>query len=280
MPRPSRSIGGRSRSTKRPSARIIPTLRREYNNLAFLLQNQGKYAEAEPLFRRAIEISEKALGKEHPTVATDYNNLAVLLQDQGKYAEAEPLYRRAIEIDEKTLGKDHPDVALAIQQSRHFALGPGQICRGRAALSAGHRDRRKGSRQGSSRRCDPITTISPFCFRTRASMPRPSRSFGGRSRSTKRLSARIIPTLRLAYNNLAALLRDQGKYAEAEPLFRRAIETLQASLGPDHPNTLTVKRNYDSLRQQLNDQKSGNLLGNLHVWGSRANTPNECSSPR
>ena len=34
--------------------------------------------------RRAIEIAEKALGKDHPRVATAYNNLAVLLQDQGK----------------------------------------------------------------------------------------------------------------------------------------------------------------------------------------------------
>ena len=69
----------------------------------------------------------------------------------------------------------------------------------------------------------PATTISPFCFRTRASMPRPSRSIGGRSRSAKRLSARIIPTVAIRYNNLAGLLQDQGKYAEAEPLFRRLL---------------------------------------------------------
>jgi hypothetical protein len=36
------------------------------NNLAALLRDRGKYAEAEPLYRRAIEIDEKALGKDHP----------------------------------------------------------------------------------------------------------------------------------------------------------------------------------------------------------------------
>jgi len=46
---------------------------------------------------RAIEIGEKALGKDHPDVAVWYNNLAVLLQARGKYDQAEPLYRRAIE---------------------------------------------------------------------------------------------------------------------------------------------------------------------------------------
>jgi hypothetical protein len=37
-----------------------------------LLLNQGKYAAAEPLIRRAIEISEKALGKDQPAVANEY----------------------------------------------------------------------------------------------------------------------------------------------------------------------------------------------------------------
>jgi tetratricopeptide (TPR) repeat protein len=49
--------------------------------------------DAEPLHRRAIEIDEKILGKEHPDVATRYNNLAVLLQDQGRYDEAEPRWK-------------------------------------------------------------------------------------------------------------------------------------------------------------------------------------------
>jgi hypothetical protein len=43
-----------------------PTVATRYNNLALLLLDQGKYAEAEPLFRRAMEIDEKALGKDQP----------------------------------------------------------------------------------------------------------------------------------------------------------------------------------------------------------------------
>ena len=49
---------------------------------------------------------------------------------------------------------------------------------------------------------------------------------------------------------------NQGKFAEAEPLYRRALEIFRTSFGPDHPNTLTIKENYDRLRQQLNAQKS------------------------
>jgi tetratricopeptide (TPR) repeat protein len=78
-----------------------------------LLQAQGKYDQAEPLYRQAIEIDERAFGKDHPTLATDYNNLALLLQAQGKYDQAEPLYRRAIEIFQTKLGLDHPNTVTA-----------------------------------------------------------------------------------------------------------------------------------------------------------------------
>ncbi len=74
-----------------------------------MLRDQGNNTEAEPLYRRALEIREKQLGPNHPDVAQSLNNLAELLRAQGNYAEAEPLYRRALEIFEKSLGKDHPN---------------------------------------------------------------------------------------------------------------------------------------------------------------------------
>lgn len=52
------------------------------NNLAVLYGKRGKYREAEPLCKRALEIREKVLGKEHPDVAKQLNNLALLCQNQ------------------------------------------------------------------------------------------------------------------------------------------------------------------------------------------------------
>ena len=61
------------------------------DHLALLYTSQGRYAEAEPLFKRALAIREKALGPDHPDVASCLNNLAILYKEQGRYAEAEPL---------------------------------------------------------------------------------------------------------------------------------------------------------------------------------------------
>jgi hypothetical protein len=58
---------------------------------------QGRYADAEPLYKRALAINEKSLGPEHPNVANSLNNLAALYNDQGRWAEGLPLARTAIE---------------------------------------------------------------------------------------------------------------------------------------------------------------------------------------
>jgi tetratricopeptide (TPR) repeat protein len=84
------------------------------NNLAEVYRDQGKYADAEGLHKRALAIREKALGKNHPSVADTLNNLASVYKDQGKYADAEGLYKRALPIKEKALGKDHPELAQSL----------------------------------------------------------------------------------------------------------------------------------------------------------------------
>ena len=88
-----------------------PAVAATLNNLAVLYGKRGKYKDAEPLCKRALEIREKTLGSDHPDVAKQLNNLALLCQNQGKYEEVEKYYQRALEIYESKLGQDDPNVA-------------------------------------------------------------------------------------------------------------------------------------------------------------------------
>ncbi len=72
------------------------------NNLANLYQAQGHYAEAEPLYQRALAIREKALGPEHPDVATSLENYAALLRETARADEAERMEARAKAIRAKS----------------------------------------------------------------------------------------------------------------------------------------------------------------------------------
>ncbi len=60
------------------------------------LDAQGRYAEAEPFARKALELSRKEFGPGHPTTAALLNNLALLYQAQGRHAETESLQVRSL----------------------------------------------------------------------------------------------------------------------------------------------------------------------------------------
>lgn len=78
------------------------------NDLALSYKNEGKYADAEPLYKQALEIRKKFLGNNHPDTAISLNNLALLYQKQDRYNDSQPLYKQALEISKKTLGVDNP----------------------------------------------------------------------------------------------------------------------------------------------------------------------------
>ena len=59
------------------------------------------------------------------------------------------------------------------------------------------------------------------------------------------------PNMTYPLNGLAELYRKQGKYVEAEPLFKRALAIDERALGPQHPHTQTIRANYARLLRTM-----------------------------
>jgi tetratricopeptide (TPR) repeat protein len=70
-----------------------PDVANSPNNLAVLYTAQGKYAEAEPLYKGSLAIL-KVLGPDHAYVAVVCKNMAELYRKIGKKEEAEKLEKR------------------------------------------------------------------------------------------------------------------------------------------------------------------------------------------
>ncbi|MEQ9625737.1 tetratricopeptide repeat protein [Coleofasciculus chthonoplastes] len=51
-------------------------------------------------------------------------------------------------------------------------------------------------------------------------------------------------------NNLAGLYELQGRYDKAEPLYLQALDLRKRLLGDEHPNTITVRKNLQGMREQ------------------------------
>ena len=61
------------------------------NNLATTYKSQGKYDEAEVLYKQCLDKSKVVLGEDHPETLITMNNLAALYKSQGRYDEAKAL---------------------------------------------------------------------------------------------------------------------------------------------------------------------------------------------
>jgi len=92
-----------------------PGLAMTLNNLANSYFALAQYDQALPLYQRALAIREKVLGPEHPEVASILNGLALIYDRYAQYDRTLPLYQRALAILEKALGAEHPDVAELVK---------------------------------------------------------------------------------------------------------------------------------------------------------------------
>ena len=111
MARPSRSSGARSRPGSACSARSIPIRLSASDNLAALYDDQGRYSEAEPLYKRALEASERVLGKEHPDTLASVNNLAALYFTQREWVRAAQFWRRSTAAMPRAIQRGAQDAA-------------------------------------------------------------------------------------------------------------------------------------------------------------------------
>jgi tetratricopeptide (TPR) repeat protein len=212
------------------------------NQAGWYLDDRAQYKEAEPLYKRALDIREKVLGPDHPDTARSLNNLASLYSSQGQYKEAEPLNRRALKINEKALGPDHPDTATSLNN-----LAALYGCQGKYREAEPLYKRALDIRERAVGPNHPDTALG---LNNLASLY----SSQGRYTEAERLLHRALeinekalgpdhpggaPTL----NNLAEVYRYQGHYKEAEPLSRRALDIREKAFGPDHPDTAMALNN-------------------------------------
>jgi tetratricopeptide (TPR) repeat protein len=95
-------------------------------NLAVMLQNLGRLAEAEALFREALQAAEIAEPHGGLYQAEILNRLGFLCADRGRPQEAEAHYRQAQRAVEHAAGKDHAEYAQTLKNLGELYRQTGQ----------------------------------------------------------------------------------------------------------------------------------------------------------
>ncbi len=215
-----------------------------FSNLGNVLYLQGKHAQAEQVYRRALAIREKTLGSEHPDVATSLNNLANALQELGRdqqvgvsearararaggamgaFTEVEAMRRRALAIQDKTLGRDNPATATTINN-----LGVMLSLRGDFAQAEGMHRAALGTMEKVFGEQHPETAgaLSALSF----ALDRQGKIVEAEA-SYKRaveISRKTGNPRNLLINagRLGSMLATRGRYRDALPYYKEAVETL------------------------------------------------------
>jgi TonB family protein len=98
------------------------------------LHNQGKFDEALPLAKRALEIREKELGSEHQLVGQSLKNIASLYFAKKQYAQAAKLYQRTLSVYEKVFGPDDTRTADILDILGWSSYGDGDTSKAERCL--------------------------------------------------------------------------------------------------------------------------------------------------
>jgi tetratricopeptide (TPR) repeat protein len=81
--------------------------------IADLLFAEGKFSDAETLYRRVIELRTRVLGPEHPDTLASRNRLIYALNEEEEHDKAIAEARQVVALREKILGYEHPDTLLS-----------------------------------------------------------------------------------------------------------------------------------------------------------------------
>jgi CHAT domain-containing protein len=198
------------------------------------LSKAGRYGEAIPYAKRSLEITERALGKNHPDVAINLNDLANLHVELVDYAEADRLYKRSLEITENASGKDHPNVAMSLNNLAELYRRTGRYAEAEPLYKRSLEIVERAYGKDHSDVAISLTNLAEF-YRIIGRYAEVEPLCKRALEIKQKVLSKDHPDIAIGLNNLALLYRETGRYTEAEPLYKRALDIFEKALGKEHP---------------------------------------------
>ncbi len=170
---------------------LKPDLADAHNNLAIILEYQGKPDEAIACYRRALELK--------PDYTEAAYNLGNAWRNQDEPAEAIACYRRALEL-KPDYAEAHANLGLALKDL--------------------------GNLEEAAASCRRAIELKPGCAESHNNLGIALKDLGNLEEAVAscRRAIELKPDFAQAHNNLAIAFRDMGDSDEAVTCFRRALE--------------------------------------------------------
>jgi eukaryotic-like serine/threonine-protein kinase len=211
-----------------------PDTMHSMRHLADAVIYQGRYAEGEKLLRETLDLERRVTGPEHTDTLNSMNSLATTLALEGRYTDAEKLYREVLDIRRRVFGPEHPDTLYAMN-----ALASDLVNEGRFA------EAEELERRALDIKRRILGPEHPETLHAMGSLA-PTLLEEGHYDEAEKLLRELLEIERRVpvqvesvvddLGNEATALSHLGRFADAEKLYRDAIQKAE---GANQPRILT-----------------------------------------
>ena len=192
---------------------------------AGLLETQGGFATAEVLYREALEMAIRVVGKRHEKVAVIMNNLAASLEAQGDYAEAEELFREALDIRIEEHGRDSDRTARTLNNLGALLQNKGDLVAAEPYLRESLEIRQTLYEADAPEVALAINNLA-FFFQASGDYEAAEAGYRQALRIYRTRFGLEHPNVGVVTKNLASLLTQTGDLENAEKRAREALDIL------------------------------------------------------
>jgi tetratricopeptide (TPR) repeat protein len=227
-------------------ASLVKDKAQALSSLGILLSAANRLEEAEPLLRQALALHEDQFGKDHPKVADDLSHLEALLLSTQRLSEAKILAQRALAIDEQHYGPEHIRVATRLDALARVLWATRHSAEAEPLL------RRAVSILEN--RYEPDHPVVAAGLSNLGLLLKEMNLVGEAERTLRRALeiteanyGREHPDVVVTLNSLGLLLHEAKREGEAEPLLRRVLDTSQSVHGPEHQDVAIALHNLSLL---------------------------------
>ncbi len=245
--------------------------------LASCRWHQDRHADAEALYRRAVNGCAQTVGASHPRTLRALNNLGVFYARQDRVDDALPIFQRLLEARQRSLaerdarvdrtdgdGDDAADDAYVASQSWVYNFAGALFKAGR------HADAEPLLRGIAADRERTLGLDNPKTLEALNALAVTSGELGRHDEAVA-VYRRLLPVYEKIYasdhekalvlrNNLASTLQRQGKLADAAKELRAVLTAFERKRGPNHRNALLVMGNLAGVLADLDEHNEAERL--------------------
>jgi non-specific serine/threonine protein kinase/serine/threonine-protein kinase len=242
-----KKIEGSFQDQRETRAGVLSTIGATYRAL-------GRFEDAEPLLRSALEIRRAILPEGHRDLVESLNSLAGLHLDRSEFAEAEQLYREALATAGKEHGEPPPEVVATLN-------GLGELAQSRHNLEQAeeyYKEALATCRElyGDEHR-DLATSLNNLAAlaSARDQLAEAKSLYRQVLEMNEKLLGPEHPAVTRSLNNMATVLIRLDEFGAADPLLERALALSRKQFGEKHQAVSTLLNNLGNLALRMGDHE-------------------------